>query len=392
MPAATAPPVVAPPPGNPRFPLMDSLRAIAAFGVLFGHVGTFSHTAQSHAYGAWLANLTAGVCLFFLLSGFLLYRPFVNAQLREARRPTVLDYTRRRILRIVPAYWLALTLLAIYPGLTGLWNPGWWKYYAMLQIYDPYTTLSGLPVAWTLCIEVSFYLLLPFFAVGMAAVSRRLDRSGQVRMQLVVLALLALASIVLRAATDDIVLSNTLPTYFYWFALGMALAVLSVAWQDRELPPGAARWVADHPGICWGIAIGVYLLIGAALTSAPRHLIYSDRQLMLQFVLRGVMAFFLVLPAVFGDWAGGWPRRVLAWGWLAWLGLISYGIYLWHIEIVRVLSDKLDDAFLPVLVGAIVLSIAAAAGSYYVVERPILRFKDWRPGRRKGGRRARVAA
>jgi peptidoglycan/LPS O-acetylase OafA/YrhL len=82
----------------------------------------------------------------------------------------------------------------------------------------------------------------------------------------------------------------------------------------------------------------------------------------------------------------------MAWGWLAWLGLISYGIYLWHIEIVRVLSDKLDDAFLPMLVGAITLSIAAAAGSYYIVERPILRFKDWRPGRRKGGRRARVAA
>lgn len=395
MPSHPAPPVIAPPPGNPRFPLMDSLRAVAVLGVLFGHVGSVSRTTQTHDYGAFIANLTVGVCLFFVLSGFLLYRPFFNAQFRDGQRPRVVDFTRRRILRIVPAYWLALTVLAIYPGLVGVHGPEWWRYYGFLQIYDPYTALSGLPVAWSLCIEASFYVMLPFFAIGMARMTRRWGPSAQVRLQLALLALLAAASVTLRATNNDVVVNNSLLTYFYWFALGMALAVLSVAWQDRQRPPRVVRLVSDRPATCWAIALGVYLVLGAALTSAPQHIHFSDAQLIVQHILRGVVALFLILPAVFGDTAGGWPRRVLSLRWLGWLGLVSYGIYLWHLEVVIVLSGRVDNAWWPLLVSAIAVSTACAAASYYVVERPILRFKDLRPRGRKakdGEQVARVTA
>jgi peptidoglycan/LPS O-acetylase OafA/YrhL len=361
---------------------MDSMRAVAALGVLVGHVGLLTQTVQTHSYGAVIGNLTAGVCLFFVLSGFLLYRPFVNAQLGGSSRPRVRDYTRRRVLRIIPAYWLALSLLAIYPGLVGLPGPDWWRYYGLMQIYEPVTTLAGIPVAWSLCIEASFYVLLPFFAIALAQATRRFAAATQVRAQLAVLGGLALGSIVLRATTDDIVLKNSLPTYFYWFALGMALAVLSVAWHGRERQPRVVRLVAERPGACWGIALVAYVAIVAVTTSAPGHAVLSDSQQMATHVLRGVLAFFLILPAVFGDGAGGFPRRVLALPWLAWLGLISYGLYLWHHEVIRFLSPRLDDAWWPVLALTLAVSIVCAAGSYYVVERPLLRFKDLRIRRR----------
>ena len=276
---------------------------------------------------------------------------------------------------------------------------GWWGCGAptggattdLLQIYDPVTTLTCIPLAWTLCIEASFYVALPFFAMATAYATRGRDAAVQVRVQLVVLALLAAGSVTLRAVTDDVVLSNSSPTHLYWFALGMVLAVLSVAWQGRSHAPRLAQLVTDRPGTCWAIALVAYLVLGAVLTSAPEHTVYSDGQLLAQHVLRGVVALFLILPAVFGESAGGWPRRVLGLRWLAWLGLISYGLYLWHFEIIRVLAPKLDYAWVPLLVCALVVSTLCAAGSYYVVERadPPLQGLPRRPARAGQGGRSR---
>src|SRR4051812_31787047 len=137
-------PVVAPPPGNRRFPLFDSLRAIAALAVFTTHVG-FLTGANLHAwYGPYTARLDVGVAIFFLISGFLLYRPYVFARLHDRRPPRTRDYARRRLLRIVPAYWLALTVLAIYPGLPQMFTDHSWAYYLFLQNYFTAWTLGGI--------------------------------------------------------------------------------------------------------------------------------------------------------------------------------------------------------------------------------------------------------
>ena len=140
---STAEPVVAPPPGNPRFPLMDSLRAIAALSVLVTHSGFLSGANLGTWYGDYTARLDVGVTIFFLLSGFLLYRPFVSARAGGARRPRIPDYARRRLLRILPAYWLALTVLAIWPGLPQMWEAHDWVYYGLVQVYFPDWTPGG---------------------------------------------------------------------------------------------------------------------------------------------------------------------------------------------------------------------------------------------------------
>src|SRR5436190_22125275 len=92
-------PVVAPPPGNPRFPLVDSLRAIAALAVLVTHTAFLSGANEFSSYGRYTARLDVGVTVFFVITGFLLYRPFVRARIDGGRGPRVRDYARRRVLR-----------------------------------------------------------------------------------------------------------------------------------------------------------------------------------------------------------------------------------------------------------------------------------------------------
>ena len=374
-----APDVVAPPPGNPRFPLMDSLRAVAALGVLVAHVTIFTQNAQRWSWGVIPGNLDVGVSVFFVLSGFLLYRPFFSAEMGAAPPVRDRDYARRRILRIVPAYWLALTVLAVYPGVPGVFTGDWWRYYGFLQFYSYHSSIRGLGVAWTLCVEVAFYAALPIYAALTRPLARRLHPAGRVRLQLGLLGLLAAISIVLRIVDQGVVMQNSLLTHFYWFAIGMSLAVGSVALHGRAELPRGIRIVVARPLWCWLAAAGVYLIMCAVLTSAPQHLYYSVSQAIWQHLLSGGVAVLLVLPAVFGQHAGGGPRRVLAWRWLGWLGVVSYGIYLWHATIATVLIEHNVQSWPALLIVDLGISVAVAAVSYRLVERPLLRLKNRRP-------------
>src|SRR2546421_7876739 len=95
--------------GGVRFPLVDSLRAIAALSVFVFHVAIVA--APPHAIAIVTNRLNLGVELFFIISGFLLYRPFVAARLIRGRRALGSGrYAWQRFLRIVPAYSVALTV------------------------------------------------------------------------------------------------------------------------------------------------------------------------------------------------------------------------------------------------------------------------------------------
>ena len=104
--AGTAPP-------REHFPALDGFRALAAIGVLLAHVALLSGlNVRKPGLGHYLARADVGVSIFFLLSGFLLYRPFVAARLAGRPSMGLGAYARRRALRILPAYWVALTIVA----------------------------------------------------------------------------------------------------------------------------------------------------------------------------------------------------------------------------------------------------------------------------------------
>jgi peptidoglycan/LPS O-acetylase OafA/YrhL len=384
--AAAAPDALRPPPGNPRFPLLDSMRAIAALSILLTHASGVSTFNVANALGAYTARLNFGVTIFFLLSGFLLYRPFVAAR-RDNRPPIAIRaFFRRRALRILPAYWVALSVLALWPGLLGFADH-WWRFYSFTQIYWANSTVQGDGPAWTLAIEMSFYLALPLIARGIAALRPSL------RGELALIGLGALGALVLRTVLQADggfnVLQNTLPCYFDWFAYGMILAVLSVAWHGREAQSRTLRLIVRRPWVPWLGAAAVFWFMSTQMSlSRGFFVVYTNWNYFGEHACYALCAFLLLLPAVFGDWAGGWPRRILAARPLPWLGLVSYGIFLWHAPIMLWLDDRGAQGWLPgsgflsllLTTAAIVIPIAAA--SYYVVERPALRFKDRRTRQR----------
>lgn len=378
-----------PPPGNPRFPLLDAMRAIAALTIVMTHASGVTAFNADNWLGHFTARLNFGVCIFFLLSGFLLYRPFVAA--RREGRPAIptLRFWRRRALRIIPAYWVALTLLSIFPGLIGF-HEHWWRFYTFTQIYWAQTTSQGIGPAWTLCIEMTFYLLLPFIALAMT----RLRPS--VRTEIAVLVGVSVGVLFLRWAIQEWsspfsswrVLHNTLLCYFDWFAWGMILAVVSVDTHGRESTSRSLMLIVRRPWVPWAAAAVVFAYVSLGLNLYRGFLAsYTQWSFFGEHVGYALTAALLLLPAIFGDWAGGWPRRLLATSWMGWLGLVSYGIFLWHSPIMLYLNDHGAQGWLPfgfpaLLVATLAITIPIAALSYYLVEKPVLRFKDPRSRRR----------
>ena len=387
------PDVVKPPPGNPHFPMFDGLRAVAAMSILFSHIFMLGGYNVFGTFGHWTAMLTAGVPLFFVISGFLLYRPFVAADMSGREPLSTGPYLRRRLLRIVPAYWVALTILSLFPYNAYVFDH-WARYYLFLQIYfQPEQLGAGLAQAWSICAEMAFYFVLPIYALAM----RRVQQAGGVKRRLQVeLPLLVFLSVVSAffyqqwSSGHITALNAGLPRFMYWFALGMSAALVS-AWaaQHQDRKPKVLGWIADRPAACWAIAFGLYSAGAVLIKLDVAGMIAQGRSQMFYWVFAGAAMFFLVLPGVFGEVGRGLPSKVLMHKWLVWLGLVSYGIYLWqfkpfdwtsakvwqhgwHFEI---FGDKILGAM--VMYGAIAIgfTIPVAALSYYIVEKPFLKLK-----------------
>jgi peptidoglycan/LPS O-acetylase OafA/YrhL len=129
-----------------RFPLFDGLRAIAAVSVLVYHAAFFASASRLDlTVTQYTAHLDVGVTVFFLISGFLLYRPFVRARLNHEAMPGVAAYGWRRLLRIGPAYWVALTLVALWLPLPYVFHgSGVPIYYGFGQIYVNGDAINGI--------------------------------------------------------------------------------------------------------------------------------------------------------------------------------------------------------------------------------------------------------
>ncbi|HEX5366998.1 MAG TPA: acyltransferase family protein [Acidimicrobiales bacterium] len=404
--------VAADPPGGlgsstGRFAGFDGLRALAALGVLVTHVGLRVGFTTRDATGDYLARLDVGIAVFFVLSGFLLYRPFVARRLDGRPRPGTRDYLRNRFLRIFPAYWLAFTVLTVVldvrgrDEVQGLWD--FVTFYGLLQSYSAHTALGGLQQAWTLTNEVAFYLVLPLWALGAAWLGRRLPPRRAVAAEVGALVVAATAGLAFRywvhtVDTSDVTLGTIdprvhwLPANFHMFVPGMALAVLLEWSRRRPRPLPLLEVPRRHPLACWAgaaacfwaastrLGLGFEVGAGDPSTAIVKELLYTAVGLL---VVLPVALAGATLPRSL-RWLGSRPMVVL--------GMLSYGIYLWHEGVLDIYRDIRD---LPVFTGSmpaallatVAGSVAAAGLSYVLVERPALALKDrhhrlfatWRP-------------
>jgi peptidoglycan/LPS O-acetylase OafA/YrhL len=362
-----------------RFPCFDGLRAIAALMVIVYHAVFFAAWFRTPG-GTLFWNLNAGVWIFFVTSGFLLYRPFAAAHL-DVRPPVdVRGYAIRRFARIYPAYWAVLAFFTFVVSRASYAGNG----SALLSVTLTKTYVSetnpfviGLPPAWSLVIEVTFYAFLPIYAAVIGTLARRWHALSVEFVGVAALGAIGIAAIVAVAGGYHPPWITVLPQHAAAFALGMLLAVVSVhPWSEQTASKleqaGRATW------FWWALAVVAFVAIPLVFRVEPFEPM-STAQVIGVNVLQTLLGFFIVLPAVLGPQGHGTIRRLLQTRPLVFLGLISYGLYLWHWFLLGiVLGDWLQwplqkGNWFTLLVLGLPVVIAAATASWYLLERPILR-------------------
>jgi peptidoglycan/LPS O-acetylase OafA/YrhL len=375
-----------------RFPLFDGLRAVAALSIVAFHAAFF--VLSDGSLRQYTAHLDVGVTIFFLVSGFLLYRPFVRSRMLDEPLPATGAYAWRRFLRIAPAYWVALTVVTIWLSLPDVFSSKAPLFYGFAQIYSVGTNLGGIAQAWTLCVEVTFYAFLPLWALLLRPLPGR-GRPNVVALQeLAGLALLFLLSVGYKIwalrHTSPIALDSgqwlqPLPNFLDQFAIGMGLAVLTVWLQTRGegREPRVVELLRRWPSAPFLLAGAAFWAVSTqiGLTGVLLPPSYPGRTFLARHELYSLIALGVVAPAIFAAPGRGLAGRLLGNRVIRWLGLVSFSIYLYHLAVVRQLHDWIhiggaqEFRLVFFFVLGAVCSAAIAAVSYYLVERPALSLK-----------------
>lgn len=367
-----------------RLPALDAMRAVGAFAVLLTHVGFQTGAVTTSRLGGVLFHLDVGVAIFFVLSGLLLVIPWADQAIGVREAPSVRGYYWRRALRILPAYWVvALVALASLPENAQADASTWVNTLTLTQTYQPLRLATGLTQMWSLATEASFYLVLPLLGAALVVLVRRAGlRAGLLACgAMTALSVAWLGWLHTQPSLEVAGAGLWLPGYLAWFGPGMAMGLLIVGVRDgRAIRAGRLlREIGAAPWAAWVLAAGVFL-VATTPVAGPRTLnaFPSPGQAMAKAVLYGLVAFLLVVPAAFGG--GTRAHRGLTSGAAAWLGRVSYGVFLWHLVVLWVVMRALglgfaEGGFWRVLGLTLPLSLVAAWLSWVLVERPAQRLR-----------------
>jgi peptidoglycan/LPS O-acetylase OafA/YrhL len=357
-------------------PALTGLRGLAALWVLLYHawvyaspraipVEIFGESIRVHVF---LSLGWAGVQVLFVLSGFLLTLPYARANAGLAPRPRLGRYMWRRVARVFPAYYLQLALLIVIAALTSgaLLVHGADAVQYLLMLFVPPPVGIGAPVGvngvwWTLPIELSFYLVLPFIS-GLAHPHRKLQLVGASMLSM--LAWRYFVVTVVQPEGSSGIFTYQLPGSIDSFGLGMLGAVLHVQYADRS---AFNKWLG---ALLWTTPL-IFILLG--IWMAQDYTVYwrGAPILYLWTPLFGTAVLIVILNCARSR---SRLHTLLGNRALFYLGTVSYGLYLWHYPIGRwLLATPLMDnpeiyLFPRLALSMFLCSLAAASLSWYLVE------------------------
>lgn len=321
-----------------RIPGLTGVRALAALTVMGTHAA-YGTGLLSHGYlGLLAARLEIGVAIFFVLSGLLLFRPWVRAAARGEPAPAVRRYARSRFRRIMPAYVVTVVLVfgvyelrPVQPNPGHTWT-GLLRNLTLTQIYsDDYFTRylhQGLSQMWSLAVEVAFYAVLPLLAYLLLVVlCRRRFRPVLLMSALAVLACLSPLWLIVLHTTHwlPVGAGSWLPHYLAWFVGGMVLAVLAEVgvrcYALAVLPP----------------ALACYLVVSTPIAGVTTVLSLDLSEDLAKTMFYAVIATLVVAPLALGD--RGWYARFMGSRPMVRLGEISYEIFLLHVVVMDLVME-----------------------------------------------------
>ncbi|TYB51220.1 acyltransferase [Nonomuraea sp. PA05] len=355
---------------------LDGIRAIAALGVWLLHVGSNTGVMYREGMLPWMmSRLGIAVPIFFLLSGLLLYRPWARAVIEDTARPKPARYLWRRIMRVMPVYWL-VTALALWAWSSFDWT-GWLKWMLLAQNFFPDDPApDGLYQMWTLPIEMSFYLLLPIMAWLLHRFARGGNRPVRLLVGISVLPVICVATVAVARLYELPQLALLLPYHLVYFACGMAMAVLSVWIGHSRVIDSLAPQLLVLAGL-------LYALLSTGLAGPRTLTLPTLSQSLWRITLEAAVAVLLVAPFALASRPDSARNRVLGNPVSAYLGRISYSFFLWHAPVIT-LQLKLTGAqpfqgdFVSVAVVSFIVTLLLSIGSYHLIEVSALRLSGHR--------------
>ncbi len=360
-----------------RFAGLEGYRGIAALAIVVYHVfqnaqqgGSALFEGQETEHYTVLQGLDAFVSVFFVLSAFLLALPYMQSALAGRSAPNGRAFLFRRAARVVPLYVVAITVVwsARNPEILGDWV-GLLRHLTFTQIYDQERIFHTIGPAWSLAVEVQFYLLLALGGWLATRVTVRMAPQARLAFLLGVTTLIALGSMgwklyaeyVLGYPADAWHIWFGLPAKLDSFALGILLAIL-VAHRPWNL--SALSLVT--------LRVGGSAVVVAAFLSRP-----SEGNSHLWFHTIVSVGFVLILASTVMGRRDMWVRA-LSTRPLAFLGVISYSLYLWHEPVLHFMTGQswfpaMQDAsgFTAAVLLVVTLSVVVAWVSYHILEEPL---------------------
>jgi peptidoglycan/LPS O-acetylase OafA/YrhL len=388
---------------------IEGLRAAAALSVMLGHFDL--HLVPGGMVSAVMQHVLnvagEGLTLFFVLSGFLLFGPFMQAAARQAPLG-IAQYFMNRFLRIYPAYFVIFSIVALVLGLAytktvTAADPGVQNVFDtvgrmtnlgaivanlfLVHTLTPWTIKTGLGVSWSLTAEVCFYLLLPLLALMAVRLGRRYGLNTAA--VIVSLGMIALG-LTCRIIGDAQIHGNAAAQFYQqWGGNWLAVYLRSILCQADFFGVGMLalivfRYSSTITGVAERIRYRQCLygaaILGLAITRLEREF--------------GFAIFFAALLLIITtETSASRPHRLvhfLEWRPVWWLGVISYSFYLWHLPVIWgvykwLLHEQHPDTIPSIALSYIlVLTITTGLSSatYMLIERPALLLKAKPSGKR----------
>ena len=351
--------------GQRYLPGLDGLRALAVLAVV-----------AYHEQVGWAPGGLLGVGVFFTLSGYLI-TDLLLGQWSEHRRLNLRDFWLRRARRLLPAVFVMLAVVTAWvtiadrarlAGLRGAvaaaatYSSNWFLIGSSGSYFARFAPPGPLDHLWSLAVEEQFYLIWPWLLLlGLACL--RLRRPGTAAaLALPVLALAAASAVAMavlyQPGMDPTRVYEGTDTRAFGLLIGAALAMI---WSSSRQAKSAAsaRILLDGAGLV-GLAV-IALMIWRVGQYSP--FAYRGGLVVLSLATAAVLA-AVALP-------GSLVGSMLGWGPLRWIGVRSYGIYLWHFPVIVLTSPANSGEDLPRAGLQVAASIALAAASWRFIEEPV---------------------